>query len=320
MSSHLTIVDRDIELAAQLLRDGKLVAFATETVYGLGADATNDRAVARVFEAKQRPQFNPLIVHVASIEAALALGRFDDDAATLAHALWPGPLTLVVPRRQGIPVSLLVSAGLDSIALRVPQHQIARQLLSAAALPIAAPSANPSGRVSPTLPEHVMAGLSGRIDMVLEGGGCGVGIESTIVGCLDGDPVLLRPGGVSREDIEAKLGAPLVTPTRHASLPAAPGQLVSHYAPHASVRMNAQTAREGEALLAFGPNVPHHDGIVRNLSDSGDLAEAAANLFAFLHELDAVPTRTIAAMPIPEIGLGLAINDRLRRAAAAASQ
>ncbi len=310
----MTIVTSNIDLAAQFLRDGKLVAFATETVYGLGADATNDLAVARIFDVKERPQFNPLIVHVASNEAAMALGRFDSHATRLAEGFWPGPLTLVVPRTAACSASQLVSAGLDSIALRVPQHPMARELLVAVQRPVAAPSANLSGRISPTRPEHVVAALGDRIEMVLDGGECLVGVESTIISCLDASPVLLRPGGVTRESIETELGQTLDTSCQVGAAPVAPGQLAAHYAPRAAVRLNARDARAGEALLAFGSPVPGQAETMRNLSESGDLVEAAANLFKFLHELDAAGVDGIAVMPIPDTGLGVAINDRLQRA------
>lgn len=290
------------------------MAFPTETVYGLGADATDDRAVTRIYEAKDRPEFNPLIVHVASIEAAKALGVFDEAATVLAAAFWPGALTLVVPRAENCPISLLASAGLDSIALRVPAHPVAHELLTKVARPIAAPSANRSGRISPTAPEHVMASLDGRIDMVLVGGVCGIGLESTIVSCLAGPPALLRPGGTAREMIEDVLRYALATAKDDSEAPIAPGQLRSHYAPRAKVRINAMDVRNGEALLAFGSDLPAHGAMMRNLSENRDLNEAAANLFAMLHELDASGAAGIAVMPIPDNGLGLAINDRLNRA------
>ena len=312
----MTIVSQDIDKAAQLLRNGKLVAFPTETVYGLGADATDDRAVTRIYEAKERPEFNPLIVHVASIEAAKALGVFDEAATALADAFWPGALTLVVPRTEDCPVSLLVSAGMSSIALRVPEQPVAHALLTKVGRPIAAPSANRSGRISPTAPHHVMASLGGRIDMVLDGGVCGIGLESTIVSCLAEPPALLRPGGIAREAIEDVLGGTLAMVNDDGEMPVAPGQLRSHYAPRAAVRMNATDVRDGEALLAFGPDLPVHGTMMRNLSEHGDLREAAANLFAMLHELDASGAAGIAVMPIPDVGLGLAINDRLNRASA----
>lgn len=308
--------EETIAAAAALLRDGKLVAFPTETVYGLGADATDDRAVASVFEAKDRPQFNPLIVHVDKPETALALGVFPEPAKLLADRFWPGPLTLVVPRTGDCPVSLLASAGLDTIAIRVPAHPIARDLLGKAGIPVVAPSANPSGQVSPTKAGHVADGLGSRVAAIVDGGPCEIGLESTIVG-FDGDvPLLLRAGGIPREEIEAALGRPLASPEHAPVAPTAPGQLASHYAPNAAVRLNAREVGHGEALLAFGPDVPPCDGPSLNLSPSGDLVEAAANLFSFLRELDATSVNTIAVSPVPETGLGEAINDRLRRAAA----
>jgi L-threonylcarbamoyladenylate synthase len=307
----MTIVTTDIAMAAAALRRGELVAFATETVYGLGADATNGKAVAGIYEAKGRPSFNPLIVHVPTLEAAFALGRFSDDALVLADALWPGPFTLVVERSAGCPVSELVSAGLSSIAIRVPGHAGARKLLQAAGVPVAAPSANRSGQISPTRPEHVMAGLDGRIWGVLDMGTCEVGLESTIVSCLGRTPVLLRPGGVSREQVEAVLGKPVLAEAGGDTAPVAPGQMESHYAPRARVRPEARSASDGEVMLGFGDI----DGTL-NLSPTGDMAEAAANLFAMLHALDATGAATIAVAPIPHEGLGAAINDRLTRAAA----
>ena len=311
----MTIISKDVDMAAQLLSEGKLVAFATETVYGLGADATNDHAVARIFAAKDRPEFNPLIIHVASIEAAREIGEFNHIAAALADRFWPGPLSLVVPRTTDCAVSWLASAGLDSIALRLPGHALARELLSKAGIPVAAPSANPSGRISPTLPEHVVAGLGDKVDMVLDGGACEIGVESTIISCLTPEPVLLRLGGVTKEDIETFLGRSVTASQRDETVPISPGQLASHYAPRASLRINAHDVGNGEALLAFGAHIPQYSGPIRNLSDAEDLTEAAANLFAFLHELDAAGAQTIAVMPIPNHGLGAAINDRLKRAA-----
>lgn len=307
----MTIVTTDIGLAADALKRGELVAFATETVYGLGADATNGRAVAAIYEAKGRPSFNPLIVHVPTVEAAMRLGQFNQDAGKLAVAFWPGPLTIVVERAEACPVSELVSAGLSSIAIRVPGHAGARKLLEAAGVPVAAPSANRSGQISPTRPEHVLAGLEGRIWGVLDLGACEVGLESTIVSCLGEEPVLLRPGGISHEQLEVVLGKQVRTGSGDAHAPVAPGQLESHYAPKARVRLDATSAREGEAMLGFGKV----DGTM-NLSPTGDLREAAANLFAMLHALDATGAATIAVAPIPGEGLGAAINDRLNRAAA----
>ena len=299
-----------IARAAALLREGRLVAFPTETVYGLGADATDGRAVAAIFEAKGRPRFNPLIVHVASPEAAEALIEMPEPGRRLAAAFWPGPLTLVAPMRPGAGISDLVTAGLPTLAVRVPEHPLALALLRAAGRPLAAPSANPSGKVSPTSADHVLDGLAGRIAAVLDGGPCPVGVESTIVG-VAGEPALLRPGGLPAEAVEAALGHPLAAPGAAIT---APGQLASHYAPTARLRLDATTPAEGELWLGFGPC----QGADLNLSPTGDLHEAAANLFAHLRALDARagPGRTIAVAPVPRTGLGRAINDRLVRAAA----
>lgn len=307
-----------IAQAADILRAGGLVAFPTETVYGLGADATNGTAVARIYEAKGRPQFNPLIVHVPSIETARTLGDFGPAAEKLAAAFWPGPLSLVVPLKAGAGIASLVTAGLATLAIRVPAHPVARALLHAAGRPIAAPSANPSGRTSPTRASHVAEGLGDRVDLILDGGPTRVGLESTIVGCAAGAPALLRPGGQARGDIEAVLGFELAVAAAPA-LPSAPGQLASHYAPRAALRLNAREVAPGEALLAFGPALPpgaERAAMVLNLSPAGDLREAAANLFDYLHRLDGSGAQRIAAMPIPHQGLGEAINDRLSRAAA----
>jgi L-threonylcarbamoyladenylate synthase len=305
-----------IEAAAAALRSGALVAFPTETVYGLGADATNARAVAAVFEAKGRPTFNPLIVHVPALEAAEALGRMTEAAAALARAFWPGPLTLVLRKRAGCPVAELATAGLDTVAVRVPAHAVAQALLKAARVPIAAPSANRSGHVSPTTAEHVAADLGDRVAMILDGGAAPIGLESTVVDATGAEPVVLRPGAVAREDIARVLGRPVAVATPEAGAPASPGMLARHYAPAARLRLDATDVRAGEALLAFGSaGVPPHQGLMLNLSWSGDLVEAAANLFAALRALDASGAEAIAVMPIPEQGLGEAINDRLRRAA-----
>lgn len=298
-----------VSRAAAILRAGGLVALPTETVYGLGADAGNDLAVARVFEAKGRPRFNPLIVHVASAEAARRIARFNADAAKLAGAFWPGPLTLVLPLVPGAGISPLVTAGLDTVAIRVPSQPLAQALLAVFGGPVAAPSANRSGKLSPTSTEHVLDGLGGRIEAVLDGGPCPVGIESTIVGLLDA-PRLLRPGGLPAEIIEECLGRPLLPPAAGAVL-SAPGQLASHYAPEAPLRLNATSRESGETLLGFGPVAAD-----LNLSPSGDLVEAAANLFGHLRELDRRRAARIAVSPIPDRGLGRAINDRLSRAAA----
>ncbi len=306
----------DLERAAELLVQGLLVAFPTETVYGLGGDATNDLAVAGIFETKGRPHFNPLIVHVASFEQARSIAVFAGDAVRLAETFWPGPLTLVVPRRRDCPVSLLASAGLDTVAIRVPAHPLARALLKAVDRPIVAPSANRSGRISPTTADHVRGDFGDDIAMILDGGPCDIGVESTIVGFGDDGPCLLRTGGVARPDLETVLGHPLKDGVSDPAAPAAPGQLTSHYAPRAAVRLEATDVREHEALLAFGRSVPNPTGPVLNLSPSGDLTEAAANLFAYLRRLDERSPDAIAVMAIPDHGLGEAINDRLRRAAA----
>ncbi|MDQ2093555.1 L-threonylcarbamoyladenylate synthase [Rhodobacteraceae bacterium 10Alg 79] len=298
-----------IARACAYLRDGGLVAMPTETVYGLAADARNDRAVARIFEAKGRPRFNPLIVHVTGIKAAQQWVEWSEAADRLAGAFWPGPLTLVLPLKPDTGLSPLVTAGLETLAVRAPAHPLARALLEAFDGPLAAPSANPSGRISPTTPTHVMAGLGGRIEAVLDGGACGVGVESTIVGLFE-RPTLLRPGGLPLEALEAALGAPLAMHEAGDGI-SAPGQLQSHYAPGATVRLNAHEKRAGEKLLGFGPVA----GADLNLSPGGDLTEAAANLFAMLHAIDD-GVSPIAVSPVPDHGLGRAINDRLRRAAA----
>ncbi|RDJ20453.1 threonylcarbamoyl-AMP synthase [Bosea caraganae] len=303
---------------ARLLREGGLVALPTETVYGLAADATSGKAVAGIYAAKERPSFNPLIAHLPSIEAARREGMFDANALALAKAFWPGPLTLVVPISSGCTVSELARAGLDSVALRVPAHPLAHAVLEAAGRPIAAPSANRSGRVSATSAAHVLADLDGRIDAVLDAGPTVIGVESTIVACLDGAPKLLRPGGVPRAAIEGVIGRSLVLAGEAGAAPVSPGLLASHYAPAAQVRLEAEAPRAGEAWLGFGPERAGFiaPGIALNLSPMGDLAEAAANLFGYMRQLDAQGPAAIAIAPIPESGLGEAINDRLRRAAA----
>jgi len=297
--------------AAQVLGRGGLVAFPTETVYGLGADARNSQAVAAIYAAKGRPSFNPLIVHLPDLTTARQFCDFTKDAEVLAQAFWPGALTLVLPLRPDAGISTLVTAGLNTLAVRVPSHPVARDLLQAFGGPIAAPSANPSGRVSPTTAAHVLAGLSGRIDAVVDGGACDVGVESTIIGCA-GEPVLYRAGGLPLEAIEAALGRPIRSELEAGENPSAPGQLASHYAPMGRVRLNAHRAEDGEVLLGFGAV----EGAHLNLSPSGDLTEAAARLFDCLHLLDAMTAERIAVSPIPDHGLGRAINDRLRRAAA----
>jgi len=307
--------DASIKQAAALLKQGGLVAFPTETVYGLGGDATNDKAVAKIFEAKGRPQINPLIIHVASFGAAQKLGTFNTQAKKLADAFWPGALTLVVPRAPDSPVSLLATAGLDTLAIRVPAHKTAQALLREADMAIAAPSANRSGHVSATQAEHVLNDLGEVIDLVLDSGSVPIGLESTIIACLNDTPALLRPGGIARKDIEAALGLTIETPDEDQQNPQAPGQLASHYAPQAKMRLEANDVKPGEALLAFGSDVPPGADITLNLSPSGDLAEAASHLFDYLRRLDA-QVQAIAVMPIPSTGLGEAINDRLERAAA----
>ena len=305
-----------IEKAAAILRSGGLVSFPTETVYGLGADARDGRAVAKIYAAKGRPSFNPLIVHLPDLATARKLAEFDDLSLKLGRAFWPGPLTLVLPLKPEAGLSDLVTAGLPSVALRVPAHPVAQSLLTEFDGPVAAPSANPSGQISPTTAGHVMDGLSGKIDAVIDGGPCPVGLESTIA-LSDGHRVaILREGGVTREQIEACLSQQ-VAEAGHSDAPQSPGQLASHYAPSVQVRLNAGARRADELLLGFGPDISDAD---LNLSPKGDLIEAAANLFGYLRQMDERAQRqgisTIAVSPIPMKGLGAAINDRLKRAAA----
>ncbi|MCC6472004.1 MAG: threonylcarbamoyl-AMP synthase [Alphaproteobacteria bacterium] len=303
-----------IARAAQALRDGLLVGLPTETVYGLAADATSDRAVAAIFAAKNRPRFNPLIVHVADIESAQRLVAFDSRADSLAAKFWPGPLTMVLPRRADGGVSLLCSAGLDSLAVRMPAHDVARAVIRAAGRPLAAPSANPSGRLSPTRAEHVARSLGGKVALVLDGGPCPVGVESTVVDLTGAKALLLRPGGIAEEQLAAVIGA--LDHPKAGSAIKSPGMLESHYAPHLPLRLGAHDVRPDEALLAFGGAVPTGARMTLNLSPAGDLVEAASHLFDYLHRLDQSGAKAIAATAIPERGLGRAINDRLRRAAA----
>jgi L-threonylcarbamoyladenylate synthase len=308
--------DDAIAEAARLLVAGDLVAFPTETVYGLGGDATNERAVARIFAVKDRPRFNPLIVHFPGASSARAQVTFDRRADMLADALWPGALTLVLPRRADCRISLLASAGLDTLAVRVPRHPVAQALLLACGRPIAAPSANASGQLSPTTAQHVAQSLDGKVAMILDGGRCPVGIESTVVDLSEPDPVLLRPGGIAEEQIVALIG-PLAARARSRTPGLrSPGQLTSHYAPNLPLRLEATEATADEALLAFGPRPPAGAALTENLSAAGDVVEAAANLFAMMRALDRPGLAGIAVMPIPDHGLGRAINDRLRRAAA----
>ena len=298
-----------IARAAALLREGGLVAMPTETVYGLAADAGDAAAVARLYAAKGRPRFNPLIAHVSGTEMAKTLVEWPDLASELAEAFWPGPLTLVLPKLADAPVCDLANAGLDSVAIRAPGHAAAQALLTAFGGPLVAPSANPSGGVSPTTAAHVSDGLGEMLDLILDGGPCTVGVESTVIALLGGRATLLRPGGLERDRIEAITG-PLAI-AGHSDAPASPGMLASHYAPRAAMRLNATVAQAGEVLLGFGPVAGD-----LNLSPAGDLAEAAARLFAALREMDAAGPKRIAVAPIPDEGLGEAINDRLQRAAA----
>lgn len=318
-TERLSTDDAGLARAAELLGAGRLVAFPTETVYGLGADGRNGTVVAALYEAKGRPAFNPLIAHVPAFDAARREGDFGPDAMRLAGAFWPGPLTLVVPCAKDGGVCDLARAGLDTVGLRVPSDPLARDLLTRCGFPVVAPSANLSGRISPTAATDVLADLDRVIDAVVMAGPTPVGVESTIVACLGDAPRLLRPGGVTREAIEGVLGHALIDDAAGPDRPLAPGALVSHYAPQAAVRLNAADIRPGEAFLAFGPDLPSgHAAVraVRNLSASGDLAEAAANLFSDLRALDAAGAAVIAVAPIPNEGLGEAINDRLSRAAA----
>ena len=301
--------------AAACLRAGGLVALPTETVYGLAGDATSDAAVGRIYAAKARPAKNPLIAHIASVAAALEQGIFSPEAMQLAEVFWPGPLTLVLPAAQAATVVPAARASLPTIALRVPAHPVAQALITAAGKPLAAPSANRSGRVSPVTAAHVGQELGNMVDLILDGGPCLHGLESTIIACLDAPPCLLRPGALERKDIEAVLGFGLASPAGRSATPKAPGQLASHYAPRAAVRLNARTLAPGEAGLDFG-GIFGDQKNVRDLSEKRDLREAAANLFSFLRALDTLGLPRIAVAPIPHEGLGEAINDRLTRAAA----
>ncbi len=310
-----------IAQAAAILRAGGLVAFPTETVYGLGADALSEAAVAAIFKAKGRPAYNPLICHVPDIRSAEELGLFDDRARQVAEAFWPGALTLVVKRNPRSSAAEAVSAGLDTIAIRMPDHELALNLLRETGRPLAAPSANTSGAVSPTTAAHVQRSLGEAVDMILDGGPCRVGVESTVLALTSATPLLLRPGGVTLGSLEASIGPVALHTGESVTKPQeqglmSPGLLDSHYAPQLPVRLNAGTVGPGEAALAFGTATPDNAGIVLNLSAAGDLDEAAANLFRFLHELDNDQHTGIAVVPIPERGIGRAINDRLRRAAA----
>jgi L-threonylcarbamoyladenylate synthase len=316
MPNVLPVNDASLAFACALLREGKLVAFPTETVYGLGGDATNGRAVAAIYEAKKRPSFNPLIIHVAETRALDALIEWNDIARTLAAALWPGPMTLILPRKKDAPISLLASAGLETLAVRIPSNPDAQRLLREVGLPIAAPSANASGKLSPTTPEHVAESLGDNVDLILAGGRSQIGVESTVVDLTSAEPVILRPGGITAEQLEAILGRRVALfGADSPEAPHSPGMLTRHYAPRLPLRLNAQSASDNEAFLAFGPDVAGGAAQL-NLSPQGDLSEAASNLFAMLRALDNPAYSRIAVAPIPSAGLGLAINDRLRRAAA----
>lgn len=320
MARIVTATPNTIAQAAQVLRDGGLVGLPTETVYGLAANALDGKAVAKIFAAKGRPSFNPIIVHVATKQDAEKIGVFSDDAHMIASALWPGPLTIIVPRKPDSGISELASAGLATIAIRIPSHETARAVIEAAGVPLAAPSANVSGTLSPTSAQHVAESLGDHVDLVLAGGASSIGLESTVLDLTGDTPVILRPGAVTPDDVMRVLGKkPAIDDGAH-DKPKSPGQLLRHYAPATRLRLNAKAPEKNEAYLAFGPMMLTRgkvDASVKNLSESGDLHEAAANLFAYLHALDKGGYRSIAVAPIPDEGLGLAINDRLRRAAGA---
>ncbi|MDH5722252.1 MAG: L-threonylcarbamoyladenylate synthase [Alphaproteobacteria bacterium] len=326
MARIVTPTPQSIEEAARILRDGGLVAIPTETVYGLAADARNGTAVAKVFKVKGRPSFNPLIVHVNSVQEASRIAGLSDKERIIAQNFWPGPLTMILKRRSDSGLSDLVTAGLDTVAVRVPTHKTARDLIKACGFPIAAPSANISGSLSPTTPAHVAKSLGDKIDLILADGACKVGLESTVLDCSGEHPLILRPGGISAEEIARILGEEVSYDLGATDTPKSPGQLLKHYAPECAVRLNAIDLEEGEALLAFGSikfmgmkgggaasSLP--DTMIRNLSESGDLYEAASNLFAMLRDLDKPEHKRIAVMAVPEKGIGIAINDRLKRAA-----
>ena len=311
MARQVSFTDETIEEAATLLREGALVSFPTETVYGLGANALDEGAVASIYAAKDRPSFNPLIVHVPDNETARRYARFSDLAERVAAALWPGPLSLVLPRTKGCPLSKLVSAGLDTVAIRVPASAPARRLLVASGVPVAGPSANKSGQLSPTEARHVANGFGDEVALVLDGGPSVVGLESTVLDLSTETPTLLRAGGVTHETLEELISAPVAVAGVDDTAPKSPGMMSRHYAPHTPLRMNASEMSRGEALLGFGGS----KNAVADLSPAGDLVEAAANLFRMLHEIDGGGYAGIAVASIPESGLGRAINDRLRRAA-----
>jgi L-threonylcarbamoyladenylate synthase len=317
--------DQSILEAATLIKRGELVVLPTETVYGLGANALDGRAVAKIFEAKSRPQFNPLIIHVSDVNKAAEFVEMDARAKKIANAFWPGPLTLILPRRADNGVSDLVSAGLETLAIRVPAHKVMRAVMKAAGVPIAAPSANASGEPSATTPKHAAESLGDNAPYILAAGTCDVGLESTVLDLSGEDAVILRPGAVTAEDLEPYLGVVEIDDGAH-SKPKSPGQLLKHYAPSIPVRLNAVDVEEGEALLAFSSTkfmgIKSGGGVaslpeesLKNLSEDGDLAEAASNLFMMLRDLDRPKHKAIAVMNIPNTGVGIAINDRLKRAA-----
>jgi L-threonylcarbamoyladenylate synthase len=323
----LAVSPENVERAAALLRAGDLVAFPTETVYGLGANAHDGTAIAKIYEAKGRPSFNPLISHGANLDMLLGEAKFDDRALSLADKFWPGPLTMILPRSENCKISELASAGLPTIALRVPSHKVARDLIAAAGVPIAAPSANASGELSPTAPHHVLTSLGGKIPLILAGGATEYGLESTVVDLSGKDVVIVGAGAITAEDIADVLECPVAYELEATDKPRSPGQLLRHYAPNKPVRLRAVDVEKGEALLAFGStkfmgikgggkisDLPHDQ--FKNLSEKGDLLEAAANLFSYLRALDTPDITGIAVMDIPNIGIGIAINDRLKRAAA----
>jgi len=318
MARIVTPTPDSIAEAARILRGGGLIGLPTETVYGLGADATNGKAVAGIFAAKGRPSFNPLIIHVASVDDAEKIAIFNDDARLLATALWPGPLTMILPKAPDCPVSDLATAGLNTVAIRMPGLAIARDIIAQAGVPVAAPSANASGTLSPTNAQHVADSLGDKVELIIAAGASAVGLESTVLDLTGDMPVILRPGAVTPDDIARILGtAPAIDDGNH-DAPKSPGQLLKHYAPRTRVRLNANDVQDGEALLAFGPTLlgrnlsPQQK---KNLSEGSDLNEAASNLFGYLHSLDKGGFKSIAVMPIPNEGLGIAINDRLMRAA-----
>ncbi len=308
----LAATKANIALAGKVIRDGELVAFPTETVYGLGADATNDLAIKKIYQAKGRPPNNPLIVHLASKSIAEKYGLFDDNAHILADSLWPGPLTIVLPLRQNTRLAPSITTNLSTIALRVPAHSTSLDIIKSAEVPIAAPSANRSGRISPTTASHVLKDLNRKIALIIDSGPCQFGIESTVIMTKNNSISILRPGAISQTEIEDLINVPITSPPKGKLL--SPGMLEAHYAPKANLRMNAKALASGEALLCFGENFPKGAEISLNLSTKGDLSEAASNLYAYLRELDTKNIKSIAVGPIPNIGLGVAINDRLKRA------